>query len=162
VGKELEFFSVIRNPWSRTASRYNFARKNSLGWKQDDPRRLYIQSASFEQYVKEQKIFEVPGFPDKPWMGPMNSWFNQLEWLTDTESIVQCKCLRLEHINEDMTIYFGKKIKLPRKNVSSDKEHYLAMYTDELIQIVADTFREDIEYFGFSFDTAATRNIATF
>jgi hypothetical protein len=35
------------------------------------------------------------------------------------------------------------------------------MYDDALIQIVADMFREDIRYFGFRFDTAATRNFVT-
>ena len=34
------------------------------------------------------------------------------------------------------------------------------MYNDELTEIVAETFRDDIEHFGFSFDGPATRNIA--
>jgi hypothetical protein len=33
------------------------------------------------------------------------------------------------------------------------------MYTDELADIISTLFREDIEYFGFSFDGMATRNV---
>ena len=40
VGRHLKFFAVIRNPWSRTASRYHFARQNAAHWPTNDPRRL--------------------------------------------------------------------------------------------------------------------------
>jgi hypothetical protein len=33
------------------------------------------------------------------------------------------------------------------------------MYDDELKKIVADSFREDIDYFGFDFEGPATRNV---
>ena len=73
AGRDLQYFCVIRNPWSRTASRYMFARQSAKKWPNGDPRREYILSASFEEYVKDQKILPIPKHPDKPWMGPMNS-----------------------------------------------------------------------------------------
>jgi hypothetical protein len=33
------------------------------------------------------------------------------------------------------------------------------MYSDELADIVARRFRDDIQHFGFSFDGPATRNV---
>ena len=92
-------------------------------------------------------------------MGPLSSWFNQLEWIQDENGNIACDCLRLEHIEEDISAYFGKQIKLPRINQTKKRYDYRSMYTDELIDIVAETFRDDIEYFGFSFEGAATKNI---
>lgn len=155
----LRFFSVVRNPWSRTASRYLFARKQSLKWGTDDARRIYIQSASFEQFVRDRRILEIPAHPGQPWMGPLNSWFNQLEWLRDGSGTVVCDCLRFEHLNGDINRYFAAWMVLPEKKVARKPYDYRAMYTDELAQTVAEMFRDDIEYFGFGFDGAATRNV---
>lgn len=159
VGRDLKFFAVVRNPWSRTASRYHYGIQNSRRWKPDDPRREYIQNVSFDQFVREQKVIGIPAFPGKPWMGPLNSWFNQLEWLSDENGGVACSCLRFENLNGDLNEYFQSMLVLPKKNVTGKSSDYRSMYTDELAEIVADCFREDIEYFGFSFDGPATRNV---
>lgn len=155
---DLTFFSIVRNPWSRTASRYLFARKQSLKWPENDARRQYIRSASFEQFVRERRMIEIPAHPGQPWMGPLNSWFNQLEWVTDKHGRLACDCLRLEHLNADVNEYFGSYVVLPEKKVQD--YDYRSMYTDELAGIVADVFAEDIEFFGFSFEGAATRHLA--
>lgn len=159
VGRDLNFFAVIRNPWSRTASRYRYGKQNSRRWRENDPRRQYIQNVSFEQFVKDQKIIGIPAFPGKPWMGPLNSWFNQLEWIRDEDGAVACTCLRFENLNSDMNDYFKSMLLLPKRNVTENRYDYRDMYNDELIDIVARCFRDDIEYFGFSFEGPATRNV---
>jgi hypothetical protein len=159
VGRQLKFVAVVRNPWSRTASRFWYGKTQMGNWDADDPRRQYIQDASFEQYVRDQKIFEIPAFPGQPWMGPLSSWCNQLHWISDENGKVACNCLRFEHLNKDLNAYFRSWIVLPLRNVSRNSYDYRTMYTDELAEIVADTFREDIDHFGFSFDGAATRNV---
>jgi hypothetical protein len=161
VGRDLRFFCVVRNPWSRTASRYWFVRQNAAKWPVDDLRRVYIEKSTFAEYVRDHKIFDVPEHPGKPWMGPMNSWFNQLEWIRDESGEVVCDCLRLEHLDEDMAAYFGRRFLMPHRNQTRLRRDYRTMYDDALIQIVADMFREDIRYFGFRFGTAATRNFVT-
>lgn len=157
--KPLNYFSLVRNPWARTASRYIFGRQNAAKWKPDDPRRVYILQASFEDFVRDQKIFTIPRHPEQPWMGPLSSWFNQLEWLRDKNGQPACDCLRLEYADKDLSAYFGEKIVLPRKNVSREKYSYQAMYTPQLIDMVAGLFKDDIDYFGFDFDSPASRNI---
>ncbi len=92
-------------------------------------------------------------------MGPLSSWFNQLEWLRDETGTVVCDCLRMEQLPEDLRTYLGRPIRLRRKNETRSRYDYRVMYTDELREIVAETFRDDIEYFGFTFDGAATRNV---
>jgi hypothetical protein len=157
VGRDLKFFCIVRNPWSRTASRFVFAKQNCRKWPEKDPRKEYIQQASFADFVRDRKIFEIPEHPGQPWMGPMNSWFDHLEWIRDERGEVVCDCLRLEFLTEDISTYFGESIDLPHRNATKTKYDYRSMYDDDLAEIVANEFREDIEYFGFSFDSAATR-----
>lgn len=154
----LRYFCVVRNPWSRTASRYVFTKQTARRWPADDPRKIYIENASFEDYVRDQRIFEIPEHPGKPWMGPMNSWFNQLDWITDENQIVRCDCLRLEKLENDLETYFGEPVKVQRENTSKQRYSYREMYTEKLIEIIADTFQRDIEHFGFTFDGPATRS----
>jgi len=160
VGRNLQFFCIVRNPWSRTASRYAFARQNSSKWATDDPRRIYISGATFEDYVRDQKLLPIPKQPGKPWMGPMNSWFNQLEWIKDENDNVVCDCLRLEYLGHDLNAYFRQELVTPRKNATERSYDYRRMYSDELAEVVAQAFKDDIKYFGFSFEGAATRNVA--
>ena len=152
-------FSVVRNPWSRTASRYFYAKQNAKAWLDNDPRKQYIEKASFTDFIQERKIFDIPDHLGKPWMGPMNSWFNQLEWLTDHQGQIACECLRLEHLNDDMSRLFERSITIPKANQTEYKYDYRALYNDKSIKLIADVFSEDIEHFGFTFEGGAKKNI---
>lgn len=158
VGRDLKFFAVIRNPWSRTASRYKFARQNAERWPADDPRRQFIVKASFGDFVRQQKVLPIPEHPGQPWMGPLSSWFNQLDWIRDERGAVVCDCLRMETLDTDMRAYLDRPLDLRRQNVTQTHYDYRSMYTNELIDIIAHLFREDIDFFGFDFETTATRN----
>lgn len=160
IGRDLQFFCTIRNPWSRTASRYMFGKQNAARWPAGDPRRQYMESVSFEDFVRERRILPNPQHPDQPWMGPLSSWYNQLEWIRDENGRVACDCLRLEHIDADISRYLQRKLVIPRSNATGTRYDYRAMYSSELHDTVAETFKDDVEYFGFSFEGPATRNIA--
>lgn len=160
VGRDRKYFSVVRNPWSRTASRYQFARQNAPNWPDSDPRRQYVLNATFADYVKDHKVLPNPKNPGEPWMGPLSSWFNQLEWLRDESGQIVCDCLRLECLEDDLSAYLRRRVKVTRRNATRQEYDYRAMYTTELAEFVSDLFREDIQYFGFDFDHPATRNIS--
>jgi hypothetical protein len=159
VGRHLRFFAIVRNPWSRTASRYQFALQCAPRWSESDPRRQYIVNATFADFVRQRKILPIPEHPGQPWMGPLSSWYNQLEWIRDERGSVVCDCLRMEKLHEDLPAYLGRTIRLKQRNVTKSRQDYRAMYTDELAGIVEQLFREDIDHFGFTFDGPATRNI---
>ncbi len=152
------YFSVIRNPWARTASRYQFGKQNAARWPDGDPRKVYMRTATFEQFVREQPILPIPEHPGQPWMGPLSSWFNQLDWLCDAAGKVVCDCLRLEYLDTDLSRYLGRKITVRRRNATHDRYDYRTMYTPALARIVEETFAADIEHFGFTFDGSAMRN----
>ncbi len=89
----------------------------------------------------------------------MNSWFNQLEWITDDHGQVRCDCLRLERLEKDLELYFGEHLHVPRENITKYRYSYRDMYSDKSAALIAETFARDIEYFGFGFDGPATRKI---
>lgn len=159
VGDQLRYFCIVRNPWARTASRYLFARQSFHKWPGTDPRRLYMEHASFSDFVRDQKVFDIPQHPGQPWMGPMNSWFDQLEWISDRNGKVCCDCLRLERLETDLAEFFGEHIEVPKKNVTKTSYDYRSMYDDDLRDIVARRFAKDVAHFGFTFDGGATRNV---
>jgi hypothetical protein len=159
VGRHLHFFAVIRNPWSRTASRYQFGRQNAARWPDDDPRRTFIERASFADFVREHRILPNPDHPGQPWMGPLSAWLNQLEWIRDQTGAVACECLRFEHLEVDLPAYLNRALNIRQRNVTRSKYDYRSMYTDELVDIVANLFRQDIEHFGFTFESSAARNV---
>jgi hypothetical protein len=158
VGRHLQFFAIVRNPWARTASRYRFAKENAKRWMPDDPRRQYIELASFDDFIRDRRILPIPEHPGQPWMGPLSSWFNQLEWIRDENGAVACQCLRMEHLQEDLDAYFGRTVRLRLRNVTRSRSDYRTMYSEHLASLVADYFKEDIEHFGFGFEGPATRN----
>ena len=158
VGRDLRYFAIVRNPWSRTASRYQFARQCAASWPEGDPRRQFIANATFDDFVRQQKILPIPEHPGQPWMGPLSSWFNQLEWIRDENGSVVCDCLRMERLNEDLPAYLRRTLRLSQRKVTRSRQDYRAMYSDDLAGIVEQLFREDIDHFGFKFDGPATRN----
>ena len=158
VGRSLRFFAIVRNPWARTASRFHFGKQNASHWAVEDPRRKFIMNATFAEFVARQEVLPIPEHPGQPWMGPLSSWFNQLEWIRDEQGAVVCDCLRMEKLDDDINAYLNRRIDLGQRNVTQSHYDYRSMYTDELAEVIARLFREDIDYFGFTFDGPATRN----
>lgn len=140
-------FTVIRNPWSRTISRYFYSRKNGNEEAQ----------GSFEEWLESRhKFANVPHL----WLRASRGWYSQLEYITNEEGKVVCDIMRHENYDEDLRLYLDlpKDFIMPKINVGNYNGVYKEIYTPETIQIVADWHKDDIDYFGFDFDTAATRN----
>ena len=68
--------------------------------------------------------------------------------------------LSFENYEEDTNKYFKLNQKIPERNVSNkSKKDYRDFYTKQTIQIIADWYKKDIDYFGFDFDTGATKSL---
>jgi|APSaa5957512535_1039671.scaffolds.fasta_scaffold13481_4 hypothetical protein len=48
---------------------------------------------------------------------------------------------------------------MTKRGTSADSRSYVDFYTEETKRIVAEWYKDDIEFFGFEFTTAATKNI---
>ncbi|PWE32221.1 hypothetical protein DDZ14_10820 [Maritimibacter sp. 55A14] len=153
VTSRLTAVGILRNPWARTVSRWQFARLAETQGK-DDPR---YRDMRLEEFLEERHIY---GHEPFYWHRVIRGWYPQADYVTDEAGTVRVDLLRFESLAEDSMRYFGLDQPVRKRNVSTKKRtDYREFYTDRTIQIVADWYAADIEMFGFDFDTPARRNL---
>lgn len=144
-------FAIIRNPWSRVVSRYEYARK--ILYKENG--KTNVDCSSLEAFLETRHLDSgLPYF----WHRAIRSWYPQLDYVVDDNGVVKCDILRFENYDEDVKSYFGLFTNPRARNVTGyDKSKYKDYYNKNTIQIVADWYEKDINQWGFDFDTGATK-----
>lgn len=153
VRKATIAFAIVRNPWSRTVSRFKFALQTRASGGSDAPK---YDRSGFEVFLEERHRW---GGEDYFWHRAVRGWYPQVDYLVDEENRISIDVLRQEHLTEEMGRYLSLESELEQRNVSKvTGSDYRDLYTDKTIQIIADWYAADIERFGFDFDSAAVRN----
>lgn len=151
----MDCFAVIRNPWDRVVSRYFFAKK-MVEIEGKDPVGKY-KLDSFEHFLEERLDW---GEEDFFWHRAVRGWYPQKDYVVDANGNLKCDILRFEKLNQDVCFYFKIPTMTGPRNVTGMNDGtYQDLYTSETIQLIADWYKDDIDYFGFDFDTGATKNI---
>lgn len=143
VKEERKFFTVIRNPWDRVVSRYK------------QMRRLTDSSESFKKFLERRHEF---GKKEFYWHRAIDGWYNQKDYIVDAQGNYSVDVIRFKYLEQDLQKYLNREIHLKHVN-RSNGESYQRFYNNKTIQIVADWYEEDISFFGFDFDSEATKNI---
>jgi len=148
--RNLQAVAVVRNPWRRVMSRFTFQFK----YKEREGEAVDYSPAAFEAFLEERHEF---GGREFFWHRAIAGWFPQMDYIRDEDGNVPVHLLRQEFLADELNRYFGIT-DLPVRNKSGRKAPPPeAIYTPETIQIVADWYKDDIEHFGFDFDTPAQR-----
>jgi len=157
--KNRQPFCIVRNPWSREVSKYKFMFKHNNKKKEIYRKKLIDKFSvngefTFESYLKNL----YPMFKDVKymWVHACESFYPQFDYGCDKQGNMVCDVLRFENYAEDIKKYLGN-VKLQHIN-DQGIEDYTQYYSQELIQYVADIYKQDIDYWGFDFDTSAQRN----
>jgi len=142
-------FAVIRNPWARMVSRY------VMGISTSNTNDHGTTWNTFEEFLETRYVWT-----DKQWYDPIRSWNTQYDYVCDENDVVRCDILRLEFIDDELSPYLNLNTPyIVRENVGEYTRNYQDYYNNEqTIQIVADWYEQDIDYWGFDFDTSATKN----
>ena len=142
-------FAVIRNPWARMVSRY------VMGIPTSDTNDHGTTWNTFEEFLETRYVWT-----DKQWYDPIRSWNTQYNYVCDENDVVRCDILRLEFIDDELSPYLNLNTPyIVRENGGDYTRNYQDYYNNEqTIQIVADWYEQDIDYWGFDFDTSATKN----
>lgn len=160
--ENVQAFGIVRNPWDRVVSRYLFAKKVILH--EGTQPTHYADISSFESFLEERHKW---GGEEYMWHRAVRNWYPAKYHVSDEDGNVKCDILRFENYNEDVKLYFGILTNPQPRNVTrvpNDKGKtgfgvkYQDLYTPETIQIIADWYKEDIDYWGYDFDTGPTRN----
>jgi hypothetical protein len=166
---EYKPFGIVRNPWSRAFAQYkNFmndsgphargADSNKLRAQDIQNRRTVRKKYNIESFEKWMKVtFELYNEVPYTWLSAHENWWSQKSYLVDTNDNFVSDVLRLENYDNDVKKYFS--VQFHKTNVAKDSTKYTEVYDDRLIQFVADVMKEDIDFFGFDFDTSATKNL---
>ncbi|MEO1704965.1 MAG: sulfotransferase family 2 domain-containing protein [Pseudomonadota bacterium] len=152
VRDRLQPVAIVRNPWARTVSRFRFA-QTAL---ETGKNRGFSVPDTLEAFLEERHEY---GSRDFYWHRAVRGWYPQVDYVTDTNGTLKADILRQETLSEEAPRYFGlNRAPRPRNVSQGTRSSYQDFYTPKTIQIVADWYAADIDFFGFDFDSAATRN----
>jgi len=136
-------FTLVRNPWDKVVSHYEYRRKRNKT-------EVATRNVSFSEWVKKTYGTDKdPFFYNNP-----KAFQPQVEWLKDEQGRIAIDFIgKFESINDDfdqIKRIIGIEAELPHLNASK-RASYQSYYDDETRLIVAQWFHEDIEAFGYNF-----------
>ncbi|MDJ0581312.1 sulfotransferase family 2 domain-containing protein [Crocosphaera sp.] len=131
-------FAFVRNPWTHQASLYHHILRDTKHFQHE----AVSKAGNFENYID--------------WLVHDSNQTQQKEFITDYNGEVIIDFVgRFENIEVDFQTIcktLNLDIKLPHVNRNPHaKKDYRDYYTKETQKMLYDYFREDIEFFGYSF-----------
>lgn len=139
-------FTFVRNPWDRLVSSYEYLKSGGNNFRDlEDYEKIFSKYGNFRNTILnwKQDFFHQIHFKQ------------QLEWICDNNGNVIVDFVgRFENLQQDFDIACDKmqvtRIQLPRVGNISHK-HYTEYYDDETVEIVAQKYAQDIDYFRYKF-----------
>jgi len=142
VWDDLFTFTIVRNPWDRAVSFYNYLLKIN---KHDKP------SLSFKEHIIDLKrIYKENNFAKR------RLRHGCYEYISDNNEIIVDKVIRFEDREEELKeisekIGFELSMTEHREKILG-KKSYNEFYDNESRRIIEEIYAKDIEEFGYSFE----------
>jgi len=151
-------FTMVRNPWARLLSFYQYC-------VQKKKTHNYVHPTSFKDFVLDStdKYLLGVNWTFSPTLKEICCYARtqrcrlelQLDWITDANGKILIDFIgKVENLQEDFNTVCDK-IGIPRRTLShqnkSNHKAYTKYYDDETQQIIAEKYAEDIKCFGYEF-----------
>lgn len=145
--KSYTSFTIVRNPWDRLVSAYEYCKMGSGNFynhMHDDYE--YLKGKSFE--------YTISLLEDEPYRFIHPSWYLQTYWIASSEAILVDKIFKFENLDPLTEFLASKGITTPIQKLNSSKRDldYRTYYTDKLVEKVAKIYACDIENLNYSYD----------
>jgi len=154
-------FAIVRNPWDRMLSDYNFQKKKNCRASEKlfavdecgHARRFreFVQAAFSDPFQYEPRCWGAEVSPG------IHRWSPQVDWISLNGNIAVDRVLRLESLQEDFEdlrrVLGGGFGKLPCRNWKFHL-HYSHYYDEATKRLVGDYYAKDIETFGYRYESA--------
>jgi len=140
-------FAFVRNPWSRLYSAFCFQAKGGFGTQADHVIQERMGTNNFATFVKQ--ILSKRDFSDIAVFRPQSAFVcdNQGNLLLD-------RVCRFERI-EDEFEYLQGRLRFEKSpqhlNATNGIGRYIEAYDEEMIQIVGNLYKDDLQKFGYEF-----------
>jgi hypothetical protein len=156
-------FSIVRNPWERLVSEYNYQRKK----KRPKKDKLYVfdERGSKREFADWVRIaFADPRrYHGSDWAGDVSPqihrWSPQLDWISIDDRVAVDFVARLENINQDFQ-EIRKRIGLPLATFPHSNGkwhwHYSHYYDPATRDMVAQYYARDIKAFNYRYEERST------
>jgi hypothetical protein len=147
----LSFFCVVRNPWARVVSNYNYIKQTSPG-----------KHGVKGLFKKLKKGMSFEDFLDDIVHSGQQKFKPQMDYMVDENGVmVVDDVLRLEHYQEDLSAFLQKygceaNIEAKKHNTSKHKHYTEYFQSEEAIRLVAEYEAGVIEMFGYTFGGEAS------
>ena len=147
--EDFSTFSIVRNPWARVFSAYNFLVAGGLiGTDSEMGRVLAAQCPTFERFIKE-------------WL-PRNGVCSYMHFVPQHEfvcgwgaGVIVDNIIKLELLDDDwpgLADTLGMPAReIPRANTSV-KDDFRKFYDNESIEIVNSLYKKDSDLFNYSYE----------
>jgi hypothetical protein len=152
-------FSIVRNPWARLVSEYNFQKNN--GRPKKDKLFIFDERGAKRGFTDWVKVaFENPHhYTGEEWAGDVSKhihrWSPQVDWISVNGKIAVDFIARLENISEDFA-EIRKKLGLPPAKFPWRNAkwhwHYSDYYDEATREAVTKYYARDIEAFGYRYE----------
>jgi len=140
-------FSIVRNPWDRAVSDYKWwTRPNS-------PFFHFLKNTTLEDYLLIRNGYEkINHLNDST--GRADHFYTQYSFIEIGGVCVMDCIIKFENLQQDFNIFCDQigmpQQKLPHTN-KTNRKHYSEYYNQKTIDIVAQLYHKDIEYFDYQF-----------
>lgn len=139
-------FAVVRNPYERLISVYNYAKMVKSYWHSNDGTTVYSLHPLYD-YCNEHTFKEfITDLYKKRFSNDQLVHLREQSWYLMTPgNKIQTSIVRFESINEDLSALFGEDIDLPFVNKSLKASH---AFDDEMVSMIKESYKNDFMHFG--------------
>ena len=150
--KRPKVIAVVRNPWDRLVSCYEYFRMDKSYWHSNDKSTRYGKHPLHDR-VKKMNFVEFVDFvyQNRTTLGKLGTELRpQRYWISYQKSIMTTELVRYESLESDLSRVLKTQVQIPKLNPSRRRD-YRTYYNQDLVKKVAEIYASDIALTGYKF-----------